>query len=602
MAADHYRLPRPVGPTPGIELGVVRPSTAEAVRALLLPRVRTAWIEALVLCALWLVAVAIRLPHLWTIPQLTDESRLLLDALARYQGVVWLGQGAALISAGALHEAIFATAFALVGPSAYLPRLVTAIQAALTVPLVYVLTRELCRPLGRRRLEEMFLMPRLAGLVAAGLLATSAAHVVVTSHVARPDSFTPLFVVALLFAVERALNTRNGRWLVAAGLLLGLALQTSPVVLAIVPGLVLAVWWRGRALVASHWAVLAILALTATYTSLLVPLLAGQGVSLTTPGLAETPLVSLATGRGPTGEVYLDSFGVALVAVWRILASQLTSRPTAEDALSDPLAWPFIALAVIGGMVLVLRGRPLLPLVAVSCLVIVPYFSAEPDLLLNGRYLMPVAVVAIATIGAAVGALAPLVTGRGSLPRLALGVALGGLVLAPLSGLRAYYSEASGEGRTGEGLLRLPPAVFDERRYDEVVLLDERLADLPLGAGGNVLESVQYLLTAHGVPTRVVQATPAEINLEMVTGGKLIVLERGSLPVLGLRIGLTPLLDEWILGGAIEDGEVADEDVRGAMLFRANLGGRRVDTGLAAQELVPLPVEKEEALAPAVGG
>ena len=45
------------------------------------------------------------------------------------------------------------------------------------------------------------------------MLATSAAHVVVTSHVARAESFTPLLVTVLLFSVERALNGRNGRWL-----------------------------------------------------------------------------------------------------------------------------------------------------------------------------------------------------------------------------------------------------------------------------------------------------------------------------------------------------------------------------------------------------
>ena len=41
--------------------------------------------------------------------------------------------------------------------------------------------------------------------------------------------------------------------------------------------------------------------------------------------------------------------------------------------LSDPLAWPFVLLAMLGVLVLVLRGRPLLPLVALSCLAILPY-------------------------------------------------------------------------------------------------------------------------------------------------------------------------------------------------------------------------------------
>ena len=217
MAADHYRLPRPVAPSPGIELGAVRPSTADAVRALLRVRAGTGWLEACVLAALWIVAVGIRLPHLWSVPAVGDDADQLVLALARSQGGAWPASGAGLLSVGALHELLFASAFAIVGPSPYLPRLVTAIQAALTVPLVYVLTRELCRPLGRRRIEEAFVMPRLAGLVAAGLLATSAAHVVVTSHVARAESFLPVLVIGLLFAVERALNGANGRWLLLAG-------------------------------------------------------------------------------------------------------------------------------------------------------------------------------------------------------------------------------------------------------------------------------------------------------------------------------------------------------------------------------------------------
>ena len=556
MAADHYRLPRPVGPMPGIELGASRPSAADAVRGMLLAWARTGWPETFALMAVWVVAIGIRLPHLWSVPTIADESGGLLHALAQAQAGTLAMPGAAGSSVGALHELLFAGLFALVGPSSYLPRLVMAIQAALTVPLVYVLTRELCRPLGRRRLEEAFVMPRLAGLIAAGLLATSAAHVVVTSHVARAESFTPLLVVGVLYSVERALNGRNGRWLLLAGALFGLAVQTSTLVLAILPGLVLAIWWRGRALALSGWAALAVLAFAGTYAGSLAALLQQGSLSglLTTGG-------RLAAGAGPrpSGEMYLDSVGMALVAVWRMLAGQLTSRPPADNVLSDPLAWPFLLLALLGSLVLVLRGRPLLPMVAVSCLVILPYVAAESDPLLNGRYLMTVTVAGMVAIGVAVGALAPIVTGHGSLPRLALGMVLGGLVLAPLGGLRGYYDEATAEERTADGLLRVPRAVFGERRYDEVVLLDERLARFRLGAGGNALEALQYLLTASGVPARPMPMTSRTLASEGTAGRALVVLDRASVPVLEAGARLTPLLEEWI---------AADDGNAGLMLFR----------------------------------
>jgi hypothetical protein len=490
------------------------------------------------------------------VPALADETGGLLHALARAQAGSLLVPGTAASSVGALHELLFATMFALVGPSPYLPRLITAIQAALTVPLVYVLTRELCRPLGRRRLEETFVMPRLAGLVAAGLLATSAAHVVVTSHVARAESFTPLLVVALLYAVERALNGRNGRWLLVAGALLGLAVQTSTLVLAIVPGLLLAVWWRSRSLLLSHWSALAIVGFAGTFAGTLSSWFQQRSM----PGaITVGGQIVAGAGASPSGEMYLDSVGISLVAIWRMLAGQLTSRLPAENVLSDPLAWPFLVLALLGALVLLLRGRPLLPLVATSCLVILPYVAADADPLVNGRYLMPVAIVGMVAIGVAVGALAPIVTGQGSLPKLALGVMLSGLVLVPLGGLRAYYDESTSEEQTADGLLRVPRAVFDERRYDEVVLLDERLARLRLGAGGNALEALHYLLATSGVPAQTTTITTRTLAAQGPTGRALIVLERGSVPAVEAGARLTPLLDAWIES---EDG--ASE----AMLYR----------------------------------
>ncbi len=559
MAADHYRLPRPVGPSPGIELGASRPSTAEAVRAMLLARARTGWLEILALVVLWIVAVAVRLPYLWSAPVHNDDTEALLHALARAQAGAWFGPGTALSSVGAVHELLFTAAFAIVGPSPHLPRLVTAVQAALTVPLAYLLTRELCRPLGRRRIEESFLMPRLAGLVAAGLLATSAAHIVVTSHAARAESFTPLLVIGLLFAVERALNGRNGRWLLLAGALFGLAVQTSPLVLAVLPGLALAGWLRARSLMLGPWLLAALAGFASAYAGVLATAI--QQRAMPWPNFQMgTAWLSGDAGQPPSGEMYLDSVGVALVAVWRLLAGQLTSRPPADTMLSDPLAWPFLLLAIAGGLVLLLRGRPLLPLVALSSLVVLPYLSGETNPLLNGRYLMPVAIVGIVAIGVAVGALAPIVTGRGSLPRLALGVVLGGLVLAPLGGLRSYYEEATFEERTADGLLRVPRAVFDERRYDEVVLLDERLARLRLGAGGNALEALHYLLAASSVPTRTITMTARSLAAESPTSRALIVLHRASLPAVEASVHLTPLLDEWI---------DAEDGLGGAMVFRA---------------------------------
>ena len=83
--------------------------------------------------------------------------------------------------------------------------------------------------LGRRRLEDAFLIPRLAGFVGSpGLLATSTAHVVITSHLGGAVSFGPLLVLGSLFAIERALGARDGRWLVPGGALSGWPYRRTP--------------------------------------------------------------------------------------------------------------------------------------------------------------------------------------------------------------------------------------------------------------------------------------------------------------------------------------------------------------------------------------
>ena len=124
-------------------------------------------------------------------------------------------------------------------------------------------------PLGRAADRGDVRDARLAGLVAAGLLATSAAHVVVTSHVARAESFTPLLVIGLLFAVERALNGANGRWLLAGGRPLrpgapDLAAGPGDPARAAVGRLV-----AGRSLLLSHWSAVAVLGFAATYAGML---------------------------------------------------------------------------------------------------------------------------------------------------------------------------------------------------------------------------------------------------------------------------------------------------------------------------------------------
>src|SRR6185369_7216256 len=104
----------------------------------------------------------------------------------------------------------------------------------------------------------------------------------------------------------------------------------------------------------------------------------------------------------------------------------------------------------------------------------------------------------------------------------------------------------SANDRPGDGLLLVLQPIFNERRYDQVVLLDENLGQLKLGAGGHALESLRYLLTVSGVPTRTIRVTPEAMVAETVSGRALVILEQKSVQAAGTGVRLDPLLDAWI--------------------------------------------------------
>ncbi len=429
----------------------------------------------------------------------------------------------------------------------------TALIAAATVPLVYVLSRDLARFPGRRHLEVPFLAPNVAGAVAAALLTTAGAHVIITSHVARSNSLTPILALGGLLAVERALSDRDGRWLVAAGALFGLALQTHPSTVALFPGVALVLLWKGGRLVRTRWAPIALAAFLLAYANMLAYIVETRFAPIDS---AQNLVYSHDGGQGATPGHYLANLQAELLSLWRMLAGQLLPRPRPADFLLDPLAILYAALAALGLAILLLRGRPLLPVVAVTFLLILPYFNARYGPILSGRYLMPIVLLGFVGAGVAIGAAVPLVARRGRAIR-AVGVALlAALVLWPAANLHAYYADVTAKGRTGDGFLRATEVVLDERMLGEAVLLDDDLARVKLGAGGHALEAWRFLLTSSGVRTRTIRATPKALEVETRDLRPLIILSRDRARKVSGPVRLRPVFDEWLTPGEGKSGEV----------------------------------------------
>ena len=164
-----------------------------ATLATLVARPRGVWrLEALLVAALVALALAVRWPHLWSVPRFTDETLEVLHSLQIVR------EGARPLTNydsyyGALYNYLVANALWATGESPFAPRLVVLVAAALTVAATYLLGRELAG--GRGEV--------VAGMLAALMLATNGAHVVVNSHIAWSNCLTPLFTTLAFWALLR---------------------------------------------------------------------------------------------------------------------------------------------------------------------------------------------------------------------------------------------------------------------------------------------------------------------------------------------------------------------------------------------------------------
>src|SRR4051812_44597701 len=213
-----------------------RPTIVQrASRALAAGGVR---VDLLLAGAVAILAAVVRWPYLWLVPRFTDETLEVLHSLAIVR------DGARPLTNydsyyGALYNYVAALALLISGENPLAPRVVVLLAGIATVVTTYLLGSEI----GRRVAPggDGQIVPRLIGLLSAGLLATNGPHVVVNSHVAWSNCLTPLLTTLAFWALLRFGRNRtpspSTAWLLPlAGLLLGLALQTHPLVVTLLPG------------------------------------------------------------------------------------------------------------------------------------------------------------------------------------------------------------------------------------------------------------------------------------------------------------------------------------------------------------------------------
>jgi 4-amino-4-deoxy-L-arabinose transferase-like glycosyltransferase len=513
-------------------------------------------IDAALLVGLALIGLVLRLPHLWTVPRFTDETREVLRAVELLHGTLSTADRLVNVDAyiGGLYLWLLAGVFWLTGVSALTPRLMMAVAGALAGAFTYLLARDLGG--------------RLAGALAAALLATSGAQILSNGHIAWSHCLTPTLTTAAAWFLQRAVRLEcKGSWL-AAGLTFGLALQTHPATLVLLPGAAVYVLWWGRRWLKTAWPYVALALFVLAYANVLIFNLMTDGGSL-----REAATVKDRYDQGIVVDflVYLGNHLPHGLMLLRYLAGAVDTRSGAAAYLLDPTLWLYGLLAVAGLVSCARRGAPLLLLMTISSLLVMPYFNQRKYVpISDGRYLMPLLPFAYAGIGAllaagwrrlSTGDLPGAVHPRQIWRPLAVAGAVF-LVLYPLAPLTRYFGQEYAAGRTNEPLRPAVDAVSAARRPDEAVLLDRDLADIKLEGGGTAFRSLRFLLTGVGIDDRSIDSV-SDYAGKMSPGSSAILVTdaRGF-------AGLTPELDRLRGAGLRYDAVVTPPGRDGYGVYR----------------------------------
>jgi hypothetical protein len=170
-------------------------------------------LDILLAAGVFAVALAIRLPDLLLTPRYVDEFQQVFWALDIANGTHFPLTGRPSYF-GPFFYYLLAFLMRLFGTSILLPRLMVAAVGALTATVAF---------LGGR-----LTWGRLAGVVAAGLVASNPVLVINTSHFAQSNSLVPFFITSAIVCLYGG-AVRSNSWLVVSAAALGaLALQSHP--------------------------------------------------------------------------------------------------------------------------------------------------------------------------------------------------------------------------------------------------------------------------------------------------------------------------------------------------------------------------------------
>jgi len=501
------------------------------------------------------IALALRWPYLMLVPRLTDETAEIKWAWRIAQGEI-LPLTHVDPYYGIVHPYLLAGLFTALGPHTILPRALNAVAGALLAALVAWVAWGMAgrtedqgpRTEDRNPNWSLVLRPSsalggssstAASLVAGLLTAASFPLIVVNSHIAWSNGLTPLFVTGALAATWFAVMDRRGWWLVGAGFLWGLALQTHPSVVTLLPGVVAWVIWQptGRGWLRTRWPWLALGA-----AILMVSNLIGYNV-LTAGGSAEGAARRDYAFTGGVGlSEYLANAQGFVGLAYQMVGSTFVST-LGGDAGAAAMRSPAVILYAVVAVTAVLytARRAGLPLACwLAALALLPIINRAYDSHISARYMAPLLPPTFAAMGALLAAGVAMLRG-GSWARLAVGASAATLamllVVYPAARLNNYYFFELADGRNNARLWQLVDAVRGPGQAGTPILLDRGLRDARLDAGGHVYKALGTLLDLERVPHQ----NPRVEELPTAPDGALLVLTDAQREALASILRLTPV-------------------------------------------------------------
>jgi len=474
--------------------------------------------DGLIAVALSLVSVLPRLPYLTEIPLSGDFLKQTIYAMQIRPGgfMPLVGNDP---YAGALYSYIIAGSLKVLGISPFTAYIAQLFMGALTIGLTYLLAR------------AMGLSWPWAGLV--GLLMTANPHhILLNSHSPGTVYIIPLFSTAFLIALVVAVRRESGPWLIAAGALLGLALQTNPIPALMLPGV--AVWFllqrKSSIGLRTRWPYLAALALVLAYSPVII-----YNLQTNLPILYWAETRDYLWQPKPSSSSYLPNLWRLILQLCRQVSGVVEGQENIQSLIGLPIV---LSLWAIAGLVQAARKGISLPALAVASQVIVmPWWSNHYGMLVELRLTMQLAPLMAVGMGVLAADMWTFLRVRAQAARVApfanwaIGLALVLLSLSPLVTVAQYYQHQVAAGETN-----VPYSVFfeefEQQWQGEKILI----------SGLTFFDHSEYLLAMNQIPYEVVPFERVQERLAtgQQTGRVTLVLDDADVPNLKLRVNLVP--------------------------------------------------------------